>query len=57
MSEYRVRDIAVVCVTYFLYRKDMLLYVTQIVRSIHLNHNDTYNLVVYLFIFNKYDNK
>ena len=56
MSEYRVRDIAVVCRT-FLGRKDQLSYVTKIIRNIHCNHNNTYNLVVYLFIFNNYDNK
>ena len=33
----------------------MPLYVTKIIRNIHWNHNDTYNLVVYLFIFNNYD--
>ena len=56
MSEYRVGDMTIVCVT-IIDRKDMPLYVTKIIRNINWNHYDTYNLVVYLFIFNNYDNK
>ena len=55
MLECRVCDIPVVCVTQFLDHKDMLLYVTKIICNIHWNHNETYNLVVYLFIFNNYE--
>ena len=29
--------------------------VTKIICNIHWNHNDTYNLVVYLFIFKNYE--
>ena len=36
-------------------RKEMPLYVTKIIRNIHWNHNATYNLVVYLFVFNNHD--
>ena len=39
----------------FLDNKDMPLYVTKIIRNIHCIHNDTNNLVVYLFLFNNYD--
>ena len=31
------------------------MYVTKIIRNIHWNYNDTYYIVVYLFIFNNYD--
>ena len=55
MLEYRVRDIGV-CVT-FLGSKDMPLYEEKKIRNIHWNHNDTYNLVVYLVMLNNYDNK
>jgi len=39
----------------FLDPKGMLLYVTKLIRNIHWNDNDNYNLVMYLFIFNNCD--
>ena len=55
MSEYRVCNIPVVSVTHILDQKDMLLYVTKIIHNINWNHNNSYNLVWYLFIFKNYD--
>ena len=52
--ECQVCDLPVVCHT-FLDCEDMPLYVTKIICNIHWNHNGTYNLKVYLFVFNNYD--